>query len=115
LSRERTARHKTAAAIGKALLIYHLAAWVFMALNPWALPSGWIDILIAPAFLILFAFFVFLLPFDPVSLGARLAAFGLFLLALRHRRHDALWWMVLGALLCLGVAGLRVALSVARL
>ena len=100
---------------GKALLIYHLLAWVFMALNPWALPSGWLDILMAPAFSLLFAFFVTILPFDPVSLAARVSAFGLLIAALRFRRHPQLWVIILGALVALGVAGIRVALTVAGL
>ena len=112
---DRPDRHRMARETGKALLIYHLLAWVFMALNPWALPSGWLDIAMAPAFSLLFAFFVMILPFDPVSLAARLTAFGLLIAAVRMRRHPRLWWIILAALVALGIAGLRVALTVARM
>ena len=110
-----TARYPVAHQIGKALLIFHLIAWVAMALNPWFLPSGWLDILMAPLFSVLFAFFIFLLPLDPVSLIARVVAFALLIVAVRKRRSRRLWVPLLGSLLALGLAGARVALAVARM
>jgi len=101
--------------IGQALLIFHLIAWVAMALNPWFLPSGWLDILMAPVFSVLFAFFIFLLPFDPMSLMARILAFVLLIVTIRRRESPKMWVPLLGTLLALGLAGARVALAVARM